>query len=386
MNQTTPIHTSKKIMRISVIGIRPADEVMLKGYLRILLRLEAELEWVSANNPIVDLFMINHEFRSADSITRLLASQPTSAVLYINRSEREVGQLVDNLLTLPIKELDALNQWLFSHVAVLSSLTTRPTTSVAQQQTPQNITDIVANRAKQQQITNTLTQIKESANPKAVSFARIITRLYKKEDSYLRLVDGAGNVLAYIHPSTQRVWAMSHNLHIQSSWQLQFDDFTDANTPKHGTDLAQWLWDCANQNLDDLVTLIHPNQSYHLSSWIKPKDDTDRHHILKIQTVLEKRPVTFKEIVELTQSPADVVKKTLIGLISAGLMTPNVYAQLMTTVDYPQIVDSVTVATTTTNTTTTNIPAPVASATTIDTNDDTSMKGFLSRLRRKLGI
>ena len=56
---STAAERLKKVMRIALVGIRPADQVLLKGYLRILLRLEADLEWVSANSPQVDLFMIN---------------------------------------------------------------------------------------------------------------------------------------------------------------------------------------------------------------------------------------------------------------------------------------------------------------------------------------
>lgn len=387
MNQTVSANNSKKIMRIAVLGIRPADEVMLKGYLRILLRLEAELEWVTANNPIIDLFMIHNEFRNADSVTRLLASKPASTVLYVSRSDNEIGQLFGNHLTLPIKELEPLNQWLLQNVAILKS----PTKPIpTQTQKPQTVDEILANRAKQQRSAipdNTpapvssvqstpVAQSNMSVNPKAVNFARIVTRLQKKENTYLRLVDGAGNVMAYIHPKTQRIWAMSHHLIIQTSWQLQLDGFTDADTPKHGTDLVQWLWECAIQNVDDLVTLISPSQSYHLSSWVKPKDDDFRHNILKIQTVLERRPLVFKEIVELSQAPTSDVKRTLVGLISAGVMTNAVYGHLMTVVDNPQMIDE-----------------PVSkqkptfdqrSQTTTD--DDNGMKGFLSRLRRKLGI
>ena len=45
----------KQVMRTALVGVSPADKVMLKGYLRILLRLEADLEWVSANHPQADL-------------------------------------------------------------------------------------------------------------------------------------------------------------------------------------------------------------------------------------------------------------------------------------------------------------------------------------------
>ena len=64
MGATPVLDGLKKVMRIALVGIRPSDQVIIKGYLRVLLRLEADLEWVSANHQQIDLFIINDEFRS----------------------------------------------------------------------------------------------------------------------------------------------------------------------------------------------------------------------------------------------------------------------------------------------------------------------------------
>lgn len=109
----------KDVMRTALVGIKPADQVILKGYLRVLLRLEADLEWVSANHPEVDLFMINDEFRQSDNIIRLIQSNSQKPVLYVGHTVIK-GELVENLITLPLKETDKLNDWLFANVSVLN--------------------------------------------------------------------------------------------------------------------------------------------------------------------------------------------------------------------------------------------------------------------------
>lgn len=116
---STAAERLKKVMRIALVGIRPADQVLLKGYLRILLRLEADLEWVSANSPQVDLFMINKEFMHAQSVQKVLATQHNVPALYVERDELDQGKLVGTTLTLPLKEIDLLNQWLFDNVQSL---------------------------------------------------------------------------------------------------------------------------------------------------------------------------------------------------------------------------------------------------------------------------
>lgn len=109
----------KKVLRTALVGIKPADQVMIKGYLRVLLRLEADLEWVSANHSQVDLFMINNEFRSAASITKLLSSQSKKPVLYVSRTDIDEGWITQDRLILPLKKLDGLNEWLMTSVMAL---------------------------------------------------------------------------------------------------------------------------------------------------------------------------------------------------------------------------------------------------------------------------
>ena len=113
MNVTSASDRLKKVMRIALVGIKPGDQVMLKGYLRILLRLEADLEWVSANNQQIDLFMVNHDFRHAESVQKLISSKPNTATIYTARSETENGYLSQDLLVLPLKDLEPLSECRF---------------------------------------------------------------------------------------------------------------------------------------------------------------------------------------------------------------------------------------------------------------------------------
>ena len=131
MNVTSASDRLKKVMRIALVGIKPGDQVMLKGYLRILLRLEADLEWVSANNQQIDLFMVNHDFRHAESVQKLISSKPNTATIYTARSETENGYLSQDLLVLPLKDLEPLSEWLFSQLPFLSGVSVSNKVSTA---------------------------------------------------------------------------------------------------------------------------------------------------------------------------------------------------------------------------------------------------------------
>lgn len=152
MNVTSASDRLKKVMRIALVGIKPGDQVMLKGYLRILLRLEADLEWVSANNQQIDLFMVNHDFRHAESVQKLINSKPNTATIYTARSETENGYLSQDLLVLPLKDLAPLSEWLFSQLPFLSGVPVRNKASTAAKLTAdaahayQSATDTTANQ------------------------------------------------------------------------------------------------------------------------------------------------------------------------------------------------------------------------------------------------
>ena len=111
----------KKVLRTALVGITPGDQVMLKGYLRVLLRLEADLEWVGANHPQVDLFMISDEFRNAASVKKLLSTQLDKPVLYITRTDNGDGRIVGDILILPLSSLNELSAWLTNNLGVLTT-------------------------------------------------------------------------------------------------------------------------------------------------------------------------------------------------------------------------------------------------------------------------
>lgn len=118
MDVTAASDRLKKVMRIALVGIKPSDQVMLKGYIRILLRLKVDLDWVSANNQQIDLIMVNHDVRDFQSVQRLINNKPNTATIYIARSDTENGYFADDLLVLPLKNLEPLSDWLFSRVSL----------------------------------------------------------------------------------------------------------------------------------------------------------------------------------------------------------------------------------------------------------------------------
>lgn len=389
MNVTSASDRLKKVMRIALVGIKPGDQVMLKGYLRILLRLEADLEWVSANNQQIDLFMVNHDFRHAESVQKLISSKPNTATIYTARSETENGYLSQDLLVLPLKDLEPLSEWLFSQLPFLSGVPVSNKTSTAAKLTAdavdayQSATDTIANKrvasnppvqvansssgvaqsAQASSVTTSHTlnapnQLAESSQSMAASttangtvndeyligFAKIFSQIAQRHNEVLSIKSPAGTLFAYINPKQQRVWEVSEYISSNQPWIISLADDVAANQldVKTAKNLVQWLWDLASTHGQKFEGLLDSHINYHINSWVKPIHDADQHDHLKIQCVLEARSLTIDELVARSQCSLPQVKKTLIGLFVAGALPASVYQQTIAQLNSKTISQPVT--------------------------------------------
>ena len=389
MNVTSASDRLKKVMRIALVGIKPGDQVMLKGYLRILLRLEADLEWVSANNQQIDLFMVNHDFRHAESVQKLISSKPNTATIYTARSETENGYLSQDLLVLPLKDLDPLSEWLFSKLPFLSSVSVSNKVSTAAKLTAdvahayQSATGTTANQRVASnpptQVANPSSGVAQSAQASAVTtshthnapnqlaessqsmglsttangtvndeyligFAKIFSQIAQRHNEVLSIKSPAGTLFAYINPKQQRVWEVSEYISFNQPCIISLADDAAAKQldVKTATNLVQWLWDLASTHGQKFEGLLDSHINYHIDRWVKPTHDADQHDHLKIQCVLEARSLTIDDLVARSQCSLPQVKKTLIGLFVAGALPASVYQQTIAQLNSKTISQPVT--------------------------------------------
>ena len=389
MNVTSASDRLKKVMRIALVGIKPGDQVMLKGYLRILLRLEADLEWVSANNQQIDLFMVNHDFRHAESVQKLISSKPNTATIYTARSETENGYLSQDLLVLPLKDLEPLSEWLFSRLPFLSGVPVSNKASTTAKVTAdavdayQSATDTIANQRVASnppaQVANPSSGVAHSAQASAVTtshthnapnqlaessqsmasstttngtvndeyligFAQIFSQIAQRHNEVLSIKSPAGTLFAYINPKQQRVWEVSEYISCNQPWITSLADDAAVNQldVKTAKNLVQWLWDLASKHGQKFEGLLDSHINYHIDRWVKPIHDADQHDHLKIQCVLEARSLTIDELVARSQCSLPQVKKTLIGLFVAGALPASVYQQTIAQLNSKTISQPVT--------------------------------------------
>lgn len=399
-------------MRTALVGIKPADQVILKGYLRVLLRLEVDLEWVSANHPDVDLFFISHEFKHADNVIKLLAKQGRKPALYIKRSANEEGTLVGDELSLPLKKMDVLNQWLYSHVALLGGGATQNTHT---QNTPSN------QSTQTEQTSQTPSQLTNPAQSSTTdthqALIRFIEAIHQPQADKQHIVL-AGNIVATVDTKRQIVWqrdANIANIHALFADNLTTIDLVTAKDEPTGqpTDLKQWLWDNAWAKIDSLTPLISQSATFALRYWVKPSHGVERRDLLRIMTAMEHGQNGVVNIADMAGTSPMVTKQVLAGLLFAGYLDKSAYDNLA-------VAPSVSLPTNTSATPSQSVdgidakaspldailsqralgipPKPQPASTITPTSQQTAQPaksdapekkekmGFLSKLRRKLGL
>ena len=317
----------KHVMRTALVGIKPADQVILKGYLRVLLRLEVDLEWVSANHPDVDLFFISHEFKHADNVIKLLAKQGRKPALYIKRSANEEGTLVGDELSLPLKKMDVLNQWLYSHVALLGGGATQNTHT---QNTPSN------QSTQTEQTSQTPSQLTNPAQSSTTdthqALIRFIEAIHQPQADKQHIVL-AGDIVATVDTKRQIVWqrdANIANIHALFADNLTTIDLVTAKDEPTGqpTDLKQWLWDNAWAKIDSLTPLISQSATFALRYWVKPSHGVERRDLLRIMTAMEHGQNGVVNIADMAGTSPMVTKQVLAGLLFAGYLDKSAYDNL----------------------------------------------------------
>lgn len=337
----------KQRMNIALVGIRPGDQVVLKGYFRVLLRLDVELNWVAATDKVVDLFMINSDFASASSVTKLLEVRNSVPVLYVNRDDAGVGGVSNNTLTIPLKQLGLLNDWLVANIPALS-----------ENSAPTPRADDASKTAPKPKTENLRTVVE------------LIKTLQARPKSNFELMDG-DKVVAIIDASRQLLWQQGSVSKITSSFYLRpyAGELPETAT---GRDSAHYLWFLAWHNPDSLMSLVSHTTAYRLRYWAKPPA-TLRRELLHVMTAIEKEALTIEQIAQKAQVSPLTAKKALVALLTSGHLTEEVYRTLTYLNATPEPDLKIEV----------KIPErpPVAQS-----PEQDEKASFLSRLRRKLGI
>lgn len=374
------VQDNKRQMRIALVGVNPADQVTLKGYLRVLLRLDVNLTWTSANEPNIDLFMINNEFRGAASVSKLLDVHRGAPVLYVARNELGEGSINQNLLTLPLKQINLLNDWLVRHVPVLGgNLPTTTDTTPHPNQTP-------STAQKPAPITSSsiAEKLAKVNADKLNSILDMIEKVQARKQTYFEITD-SGTSLAIIDTKRQLVWAKTPQAKLSEHWQ--FNAYTGKTPNTTPQDSNAWLWQAAWDSGSLLLDLVDDHSLYQIRYWVKPKK-SDRRDLLQIMTAMESKPSNVAQIAQRAKVSVMTAKKAVATFLLSGNLTQDSYHALQTKQQAAQAaIESIQSKIAPAEPTSIKFESPEVPKPEPEPKPEQEEKlSFLARLRRRLGL
>lgn len=383
----------KNQMKIALVGMRPADQVTIKGYLRVLLRLDVDLEWVGVTDFGINLFMINNEFRDASSVSKLLETNAGVPVLYIAHSDRGEGGIAGNLLTLPLKQIDLLNDWLVKNVSVLGGQQSRPASMQNSSQSAQPATQSTA--TTHQPVANQASSSHLISHPVHNYNLHDVIELIKtlqarsSSQSLFELSDN-NQAIGIIDNARQLIWTERSQVVLSDKWRVK-PFFGQTPNDQDAKDMNDWLWRMALSSNLSKYLIENGEKKYQIRYWAKPPVQM-RKNALRVMAVIEAKALTVSDIAYKTGIGIDAVKNILGALLLSGNLTASIYRDLKA----PPMSSSRPTNQTSAQTNQTSTQTTAQPMTQTDTIANTESKintppqdekmGFLARLRRKLGL
>lgn len=240
-----------------------------------------------------------------------------------------------------------------------------------------------------------------------------ITAQIQQEVSGLYQMSMGSQIVSIIEPSRGKVWPaqfVDDALALGMGWQLQ--PYTAEPPSESADDLIQYLWQYSWIYADLLGLLVDDEMSYQLEWWIKPVitifDNSnsnqvltkkERQQLLATMNALELKPSNINQLSDVTGISVDDTKKIVASLLFSGslkgiekpisqyLSTPVIKSN----VDNTGNAEQVTVESDSKDYNsqgTASIEQQILNDETADllTNAKQAKRGFLSRLRSKLGL
>lgn len=338
------------VFRTAIIGLGRSDVLMLHDTFNQLLS-SHQFEWVSADHPQLDFLIINNFFINSTSITKLI-ERHQAPYLIVDRQDASVS-VEDQTLHLPIKETSSLKQWVERHLT--------------QRHPPSTLQYPTAPTTKNKGV-EAPAPVAYATTPKTQSFnehnllGAVQAILAIKQGKWL--LSDATRTVALLDLSNKLVWIetpKSSTSNLAKSDQLrlplQLKETYQSLSHAQPHDLKQWLWQLLWQFSQDFA-LVAKDVPIKLLLWPQPVNAAQQALLLKSCALLKHQALNAEQLSRMVDIALRDAQKLLTALLAVEFAVKVSAAEQ-------------------------SVAPPIAAST---AQDPKVLKGFLSKLRHKLGF
>lgn len=326
----------KQVIRIALIGLQPSEQVTIKGYLRIILRVDFDIEWVTPKNPSLTFFIIGKQFAGAESVVSMLA-ESNSPVLYVDRHESISNTIQDNTLYLKLENTKILQRWLHENIDIIGSdgnfvaeRAKSPSTPSVEADVISQVSEVQTHYADAMSTTSELEEFRASVAPVNQTASNtyitsdivdLIREVNTIKSDALYNISCDGNLIAIMQPSTRLVWPRGDSFfpNFTLNWTVSPSDKLGL-LPKHAMNLHQWLWECAVHPQTQIQEIISSSAKVRIKTWPKPVQNTNKSDYLKILALTEMKAVSAECIRDILGIHIKTAHECIAALYLSGFL------------------------------------------------------------------
>ncbi|WLF83569.1 hypothetical protein [Moraxella sp. ZY210820] len=344
----------KSEINIAIFGMSLSLLDEIKSKIRLMIPNHVQVNWTNIAEPNLDCIMINDVFFSSANIQNLIQNKRLN-YLRLVKDETKGGELVGDVLYVPVINTAPLNQWInqyvlngetATHVHVSSPIaTTNTTATISSTVKPLNSTT--------------------ASNHNVVS-EKILDDIFNDKNGNIQLFDSIGN-LAIINAKSEQVWLNSTRSELKTDGAFNYTYVTaqNLNVVKDvaGIDLHLWIFNLAWNSSNVLNLPVSKQKFYKLIYWPQAEVGKDRRDIIRLSAAFAKG-ASIEQVENFTKVNTQTIEKFISACLVARLIeeVPVEQAKLVKFV------------------------VPKEQATPQQTEQASAVSSFFGRLRKRLGF
>ncbi len=353
--------------RTAMVGLGRSDVVALRQTFQNIFRDDPyQFDWVTADEPQLDILLVNSFFTASTSIQKIMQQDQVSCLI-VDHEPNPLSITADSM-HLPIQETGSIVEWF--HQVVLHNK------QVYASEPPVAVTAPVPAAARQAErpvIKETVSKLPPApvqskvvpaAGQDRQSIRDIINAVLGKKTGVWALTDQQGLNLAVVDIPQQLAWVMPDYQQQKSRVRLPLTLSSDYQAPASflARDLKQWLWQLA-WDMEGEHALLDKNTVYVLKSWPQPSASNQK-TLLPACAYLKNKPASAEQLGRELRLPLTDIQRLFTACFAVGFadeFNRDIHGAMQDT-------------------------SSVSAEQAEPTEQGSFLRGFLSRFRQKLGL
>ena len=370
--------------RTAMVGLGRSDVVAIRQAFESIFRQDQyQFDWVTADEPQLDILLVNSFFTTSTSIKRIM-QQAHVATLVVDHEPSTVSVIEDNL-HLPIKDTESIVEWFYHGVLhqespvkapakVAPTLATAPVTaastaSMDSRAVTAKPVEPPENKAVKEPVSKLPPAASRPASAGEQGRYRVretIDAVLAKKTGVWALKDNSGRTLAVADIPLQIAWIAPDYTQSKTKASLPLQLSSDYQAPAGfvARDLKQWLWQLA-WDLETDQALLDKRTVCVLKSWPQPSA-SNQATLLKACAYLKNKPASAEQLGYELRLPLTDIQRLFTACFAVGFAD-----EFNRDIHHHVVAQSAGLASAQQD-----VPAEQASF----------LRGFLSKFRQKLGI